>query len=305
MPSFDQKQRRPKFTYKERSVDSLKARAERTGGKFDSIYKGGYDTWKPKQGDNLIRFLPPTWDNADHYGYNVWTHGFVGPEQGSYLCLFKMQGKPCPVCEQANAARIAGDEEEQRQNTASERIITWILNRDGDDPAKPLLFQMSWTQDRDILALCHNRRTHAALWIDNPDVGYDVSFQRAGTGMKQTRYFGYQIARDHSPLNDDARVQDSILQFIEDNPIPSVLQFYPADYISKALMGPGPTTDNTGKDLLSGPRPSRGGATVDPYEEDTATVEDETLLGDEPPWEDDTPVRPQSPPQRRATLRTR
>jgi hypothetical protein len=303
MPSYDQKQRKPRFEYKERSVESLKQRAERTGGKFDSIYKGGYDTWKPRQGDNLIRFLPPTWDNADHYGYTIWTHGFVGPEQGSYLCLYKMQGKPCPICEASNAARQAGDEEEQKHLTATERILTWVLNRDGEDPAKPLLFQMSRTQDRDILALCHNRRTRAVLWIDNPDVGYDVTFQRTGTALN-TRYFGYQIARDASPLNNDVRVQNGILEFISDNPLDAVLQFYPADYIRKALMGPGPVADDTGKELLRGATPAD-----DPYEEDgtTTTVDDppdELALDDDDTFDAPAPRQPQQP-RPRATLRTR
>ena len=314
MPSFHNSQSRPPqrpaaFRYQERSVDSLKARAERTGSRYDSIYKGGFDSWKPKQGDNLIRFCPPTWDNADHYGYTMWTHSFVGPEQGSYLCLFKMRGKPCPICEAAAAARKAGDEAETRQLTSTERILTWILNRDGDEPHKPLLFQMSMTQDRDIAALCHNRRTHAVLWIDNPDVGYDLSFQRTGTALN-TRYFGYQIARDPSPLNEDPRVQNDILQRISDNPLPTVLQFYPYDYISKALLGTGASAavdDGTGRELLAKSKPAS-------YEDDV--TEEEAPLADEeeddtggPPWDteedEEEVVQPRPSSLRRATLRTR
>ena len=250
-------QSRSGFVYRERSVDSLKQRAERTGGKFDTIYKKGFSTWKPKVGENVIRYLPPTWDDAEHYGLTIWTHGYVGPDQGSYMCLTKMLGKPCPICKAAEEARRAGDEEETRQYSASERILAWILDRQGDDPYKPLLFNMSWSQDRDVASLCHNRRTNAPLWIDQHDVGYDVSFQRVGTTMKNTRYFGYQIDRDSSPIARDVRVMDQVLQFVQDNPLPTVLQYYPPEYLSKALLG---TThavvdSGAGAELLAGTTP--------------------------------------------------
>jgi hypothetical protein len=312
---------RPKsrFHYQERSVEALKARAERQSSRFDSIYKAGHEAWRPKQGESLIRFLPPTWPNAEHYGLTVWVHGFIGPDRGSYLCLAKMQGKPCPICRAADEAKRAGDEEEQRQNTAQERVLAWILDRDGDEPHRPLLFQMSWTQDRDIVSLCRNRRTGEPIWIDQPDVGYDLSFQRTGTGMKQTRYFGYQIAREASPVAEDMRVQDGILQFIEDNPLPSVLQYYPADYLAKALLG---TThavpdDGAGEALLA--RTSRD----DPYEEGVSYEAGEEETGeplppedDEAPWEAEPPEpEPErqlerrsfrdrvQPPQERMTMR--
>lgn len=301
MPINDRQQRRPRFQYQERSVDDMKERIERRNSRYDSIFKGGFQTWKPAQGYNNIRFLPPTWDNARHYGFTIWQHGFIGPDQGSYLCIQKMQGKPCPICNEARRAQAAGDDDERYKHQASERVLTWILDREGEDPTKPLLFHMSKTQDTDILSLCYNHKTKAPLWIDNPDVGFDVSFQRTGTTKTNTKYTGYLISRDASPLSEDPRVQQQILDRIEDNPLDTVLQYYPGDYLAKALMG---TTgvvqeddDEAGEALLAAPRRRE----PDPYEEeDAGTVEAE----DTPPWDDEEPpVRPS--PQRRATLRTR
>ena len=308
MPSFHDRQQppRPKFIYRERSVDSLRARAERTNNKWDSIYKGGYEAWKPKQGDNLIRFLPPTWPNAEHYGYDIWVHGYVGPEQGSYLCLFKMQNKSCPICAIAQKAQLAGDEEEYKKNAVQPRVLTWILDRDGDEPNKPLLYQISRTQDTSILSLCEDRRNHSVIWIDNHDEGYDVAFQRMGSGLA-TRYIGYQIAREPSPLSRDLRVQNGILDYIEQHPLPEVLQFYPAEYLQKAMLGMSglPADDGAGRDLLQRPRTRR----ADPYEEEATTVEsaeedyDEDGVYAEPEEEEEPAPQPPRRPTPRATLR--
>lgn len=259
------RQSRTGFVYRERPVEALKERAERSGSRYDSIYKAGFDTWKPKPGNNLIRFLPPTWDNADHFSLMINVHSYIGPDQGSYLCLHKHFGKPCPICYAADDARRSGDEEEAKQVEVKERALTWIIDRNGDDPTKPLLYQMSWSQDRDIAALCRDPQTGAPLWIDHPDLGYDLSFQRTGTGMKNTRYLGYQIVRQSSHIANDMRVQDEIIQYCIDNPLPTVLQFYPAEYLEKALLG----TTHAAADDGAGAAMLRGGQgpVQDTYEE--------------------------------------
>ena len=85
-------------------------------------------------------------------------------------------------------------------------MLSWILDREGQDPNKPLLFDISGTQDREIASLCYSRKTDEPIWIDNPDVGFDVSFQRTGKALL-TRYIGHQIAREATPLSPDRRVQ--------------------------------------------------------------------------------------------------
>jgi hypothetical protein len=233
------------FVYKPRSVEQFKERANRKTSLFDSIYKQGTDTFKARQGDNLIRFLPPTWDDADHYGYTIYVHRNVGANNSTYLCLRKMLNKPCPCCEAEKEARDAGEKEEADQLRASERIVSWILDRDADDPEKPIVYETSWTQDRDISSLCINERTGSVLMIDHPDKGFDVTIKRSGTGLK-TKYFGYAIAREDSPINDSEKVQDEILEFIKENPIPNILHYYDYDYLKGVLSG---TVAEKDKDL--------------------------------------------------------
>src|SRR6202012_5512454 len=96
---------RSSFQYKPRTVDQIKGRANRKTSMFDSIFKPGFDSYRPKTGDNLFRYLPPTWDDSDHYGYTVHVHRNVGANNSTYLCLRKMLNKPCPVCEAAKEAK--------------------------------------------------------------------------------------------------------------------------------------------------------------------------------------------------------
>lgn len=74
------------FQYKPRTADQVKGRATRKSSRYDSIFKQGFDSYRPKQGDNLIRYLPPTWDDADHYGYTAFVHRGIGPDNATYLC---------------------------------------------------------------------------------------------------------------------------------------------------------------------------------------------------------------------------
>jgi hypothetical protein len=224
------------YVYRPRSVEDVKARAERTGGRFDSPFKQGIDLWRPKAGDNLIRILPPTWEDADHYAYTAWMHKWIGPDNSNYLCPRKMLGKACAVCDAAREAKDAGEKDEEKALNPSEALLTWILDRDADDPAHPYLYQMSWTMDRDIAALCYNKRSGKILNIDDPDDGYDLTLKRSGTGLK-TKYFGLAIDRDPSPITDDPKEYDEIMEYIQENQIPDILKFYDNDYLIRVLEG--------------------------------------------------------------------
>ena len=225
------------FVYRPRTADQVKDRVSRKTSKFDSIFKSGFDTFRLKQGDNLFRYLPPTWDDADHYGYTIFVHYGIGPDNSSYLCPRKMLNKPCPVCESSKEAKDAGEAEEAKELQPTERIVSWVLDRDADDPERPMLFEQSWTQDRDVTSLCVNERTGEILMIDHPDKGYDVTVKRTGTGPKKTKYFGQSIARDDSPIHDSERVQDEILDFVKENPVPDTLNYYDYDYLQGVLSG--------------------------------------------------------------------
>lgn len=235
------------FVYKPRTADQIKDRANRKVGNYDSIFKQGYDTFTARTGDNLVRYIPPTWDDSDHYGFTIFVHNNIGPDNATYLCPRKMLNKPCAICEAAKEAKDAGENEEAKALGTSERVVSWILDREGDDPEKPVLWSQSWTQDRDVSSLCVNERTGEVLMIDHPDKGFDVSFKRTGTGLK-TKYYGWQVDRNDSVLHENEKVQDEILDYVRENPVPDALNFYDYDYLKGVLSGAVEAKDKDIKD---------------------------------------------------------
>lgn len=231
------------FHYKERDPDAIKRRAEQKGGRYDSIFKSNLDSFRFKEGDNALRFLPPTWTDPepDHYGYDIWVHRNVGADNSTYLCLNKMKGKSCPVCNAVKEARDSGEEDDAKALQASKRIVAWVVDRDADTP-RPLLIDMSWTMDRDIAALCYDKRKGTSLQIDNDNMGYDVTVRRQGKGLN-TRYFGMVIDREPSPISEDEEVQAEILEYIAANPIPDTLNFFDVKYLERQLSGSGGEKD--------------------------------------------------------------
>ena len=232
------KSQKKSFVYKPRTADQVKARATKFTSNFDSVFKQGYDTFRPHDGDNLIRYLPATWDDFDHYCYTAYEHRYVGSKNSCYLCPKKMLNKRCPFCEAEKEALEAGEKDESKQLGAKERAIAWVLDRDADDPEKPRLWDNSRPEDSNIACLCINERTGDVLMIDHPDNGFDVSFKRKkGAGKLNIDYYGHQIDRHESPICQSERTQDEILDYIEKHPVPECLRFYDYDYLKGVLYG--------------------------------------------------------------------
>lgn len=228
------KTKKKSFNYVPRDPKAAKERAERTGARFDSPFKQGFDTWRPKAGSNKIRILPATWDEPSHYGFEIEVHKYVGSTNSTYLCRAKNgMNKPCAICKAAKEAKAAGEEDEAKQLQTSTQTVCWILDR-AEDEQIPLLYPLSFTMDREITSLGIDEDSGKVLPIDHPDEGFDIRIKRAGAGLK-TKYFGIAIDREPSPITDDTKEWNKIMDFIEGNPIPEVLHFFENDYLSRII----------------------------------------------------------------------
>ena len=80
-----------------RTKEQIDKRARQSGGLKDWFIPEEIKTFTPKEGGkgNIIRILPPAWDDADHYGYDIYAHFGVGGENSAYLCLKKMKNEKC------------------------------------------------------------------------------------------------------------------------------------------------------------------------------------------------------------------
>ena len=78
------------YEYRERDRAAVDKRAKMGNSDFDKIVRDGTKSWSPGDGANTIRILPPTWNDAQHFGVDVQVHYGIGPDRQSYLCLNKM-----------------------------------------------------------------------------------------------------------------------------------------------------------------------------------------------------------------------
>lgn len=220
--------------YRPPASDHVKRQGERRGGKFDSIFKGNFDTFTPKEGDNTIRILPAGWEGNDDYAYQVWIHWGIGADESAYLCLRKMKGETCPICQEVARMKADGEGEDAKRIDCKERFICWVIDRTDRDET-PSLYSMPAQVYKDLNALCYSSKTGKAIFVDNPDDGYDVIIRRTGTKLN-TKYLP-SVERDATAVTDDSDKYKELEDWVQDNQVPECLQFFDTDYLEKALSG--------------------------------------------------------------------
>lgn len=217
------------FTYKPRSATAWKARQDQTAYDNQDFIKSQFTRYKTKPGDNWVRILPPTWADPVHYGLDVFVHFGIGPDRASVLCPFKHGRGPCPVCEAVQQAERDGDKDLASEYRVSKRVLAWIVDRH-DEAKGAQLFNMSWTLDRDISKVSTDPRTGEVYQIDDPENGYDISFDRTGEKMT-TKYVGIQTSK--RPV----AIDTSFVDFVVANPVPTTLLWRDYAEIKKLLSG--------------------------------------------------------------------
>lgn len=249
------------FTYRGegRTAESVSRKAKQAGGVFDSYLPSEVPIYKPKDGENCIRVMPGTWEDLKKWD-NGWdirvsVHYEVGADKATYLCLDKMLGEPCPVCE----ARLeTSDPDELKQLNPKSRVLCWVIDRDSEKTG-PQLFPMASTMAQDVLLRSIDKKTGAPILIDHPDEGYDLVFTKEGSKLN-TKYKAVEIMRDSTPLHDNQKTQQKWLDYITENDIPSLLVYYDYDYIKKVLYGKAAARKEEAEDETPsrGARASRG-----------------------------------------------
>jgi hypothetical protein len=232
-----------KFEYKARSEDDVRARA--TGGNREGFLVDSVRTYTPKAGSHTVRILPPTWDDAKHYGYDVYAHYNIGPDGGAYLCLNKMKNEDCAICDERARAVKADDEELDGALKPRQRVACWVIDRDNEREG-PLLWLMPWMLDREIVQQSIDKKTGVVYPLDSPEDGYDVSFERQGDGLT-TKYVGVQLDRRSSPLSDEADTASEWLEYVKEHPIEDQLVYQDGEYLDK-IVGDGLTVPRQARD---------------------------------------------------------
>ena len=225
------------FAYKPPSAEELKERAQRRGSR-DSFFAQHVNFFTPKVGPNILRILPPPASKRDEwrsYGVELFIHYGIGTDEAGYLCLDKMKGEPCPICEERTRAKAAGEDEYAAQLRPNTRVSVYIIDRDQEGKG-PLVWNMPQSLDADICGLAVNKKTGEIYAVDDPEAGFDISFNREGQGMI-TKYKAVQIDRERSPLSEDPASAAKWLEYVVTNPLDDQMIFYTYDHIKAAFAG--------------------------------------------------------------------
>lgn len=228
---------RPSFKYTPRTADQMTKRAQQSGSNREGYFSQEINFFAPRVGDNRIRILPPTWNNPEHYGLEIFVHYGIGADNNAYLCLDKTKNEVgvCPVCKERARAEASGDKEYADTLRYAKRVAVYLIDRDKSGDGV-LLWAMPWSIDRDICAQAVDRDSGEVFAPDNPEDGYDVLFRREGQSMT-TKYTGVSVARKPQPLSDKGAEMAEWLQYAIDNPILDKLVYYEPEHIEKVLRG--------------------------------------------------------------------
>lgn len=288
MPKRSKRRRGGGFSYRENDAAEGRRMAEGSGD-FDNPLKGDVKSFKAADGKNRVRILPRTWDDDDgprHWGLEVWVHYGIGADNSAYLCLKKMKGERCPICEERERLAAEGDEDAAREIRPVKRIIAYAIDRKNEDEG-PMVW---WMPAHKIAAEVADRSddpdTGKLLKIDHPEKGYDVTFRKSGSGMK-TQYTGVDVARRSSPISDDPDEMDDWLEQISEAPLPSLLNYYDAAYLEDVFGGTASRPDDADDEDDEPPPRSKRRRRRD--EDDESENDDLDALDDPEDEEDDDP----------------
>jgi len=225
-----------RFQYTRRDPSNIKERAKQQGGDFDSIFKPGTKLFKPRDGKNIIRILPPAWPDAEHYGYDIWLNYNIGIDNQSYLSLSKMKKERDPIVEARKQAERDGDKKLADSLEPKRRVLMYVVDRSNEQDG-PQLWSAPWTVDKSFAALAFDEDTNELVMVDDPETGNDIKFVKEGQG--QTTKYPAEQMRIFKPsrLSEDDRNMNEWLEFIVSNPIPNLLNFYTYDHISEVFSG--------------------------------------------------------------------
>lgn len=226
------------YRYRDVDDDEVKRHAERTGD-YDSPIKGGIKLFKGREGKNKIRILGYTWDPSEgpkHWALPLYLHYGIGADNASYACRAKMGLGDCVICDERRELDAAGDKEDADKLRPNATMLVYVVDRNREEDG-PVVFKMPAKKlEAAICGLSRDEETQALIKIDHPEKGYDVTFDRKGTGLK-TEYSQVAISRKQTPLSPDKAEMQEWLDYVEANPLTKVINVYSNEYIAKVFSG--------------------------------------------------------------------
>jgi len=202
---------RPTKTNKEEGLSSedLKRQYEemQKSGGIQGYTIDGLDFYKPRDGENCIRVVPPIEiKELRYYAKEVFFHDNVGINNAMFLCLKKMFSKACYTCGLLSPELWDEDEDLARSYYPRDRFLMWVLDLKADDPEKLLLWSCAKTLAKEIIGQSRKRDTDTVIDVSDIDSGVAVYFDKSGQRL-QTKYTNVQIGDEPIPIEPDTLEQ--------------------------------------------------------------------------------------------------
>lgn len=219
--------------------------------------------------DYSIQIFPPTWETDSEntfWAYSIWLHHQIGINKTSFLCLKRMLNKPCPICEEiVKMQRKNVDEKIVNAIFPKQHKACFVRDLDDTNQTKPYFWAPSPNMVNNIVNVSklQSRKGGEIVEkyrpIDDPDAGYYVSFHITGEKLN-TAYSAWAV-------NNGDPFSEEDLEFVEDNPIPSVLRYYDYDYIKSSFNA---EDDSEPEPEVSSRRTARRHEESEPEEEEAS-----------------------------------
>lgn len=153
-------------------------------------YDGDIQFFSPAMGRNRINIIPYEIKSKNHplvkrgefdvgdkdYVMDIFVHRNVGPSEASVVCLKQNYGKPCPICEQADAFRKQGKEKEAKDLKPSRRCFYNV--EDCKEPGKLKIFEASHHLfEKELIDEARDDEEGGFVDFADPDSGKEIKFR--------------------------------------------------------------------------------------------------------------------------------
>lgn len=173
-----------------------------------SAKKSRDNTVKVPNGNSRWRILPH-WSGDENAGLPMHDYGkhfikdFSGETQAVYICTSKTFGKACPVCDSITKSELTATDENAknliRNSKAAQRyLVNAVRRNDKGYEQDVVILELPSGPFDDVLSLAAQYASDGINIFSLAD-GYDVIFNREGTGLK-TKYKA-MLAPKSSPID--------------------------------------------------------------------------------------------------------
>ena len=183
--------------------------------------------WKPKDGENIIRILPPKGDSEIPYVETA-VHSFGG----NILYCPRAVHKECPICQETRL-RYQKDTDLDRQIAqrirARKQYLYNIIDRKSDKPTEVKIY-ISGTKVWNKIMSYYFDEEYGVL--DDVENGYDFKLIKKSQG-DYPNYDDSRPFKNPSPLSDDPEEVAEILKNLKD--LNSIVDYKSADELYRLL----------------------------------------------------------------------